>query len=275
MLLGLLAFVGAAYLVETGLSLDAPLRLAPLPAVLLAAIPALLWLGYFHAQDRHEPEPKRFVFGVYLLGAFVAAPVADFATTLVLAPRLAAPIHFDPLSAERVVAAIAVVGVAQELCKYAVVRYSLYSSAELDEPLDAILYLTCAGIGFATYENVQYLQGHRGEVFLSTGVAQVVVTTLAHASFAGVLGYAVGKAKFSQVSSTVRGAMLLAGVLLAAALNGQYALIEGALSTGGLGASRWHRVAYTFGFAAAVFLVVSLLMRRLLLPPPERREEAA
>lgn len=274
MLLGLLVFVGAAVLVERGLGLDEPIRIAAPTAVVIAAIPALLWLGYFYAQDRHEPEPKHFVFGVYLLGAFIAAPVANFAIHLVLTPRVGAPITLDPLAPQRLVAAFAVIGVAQELTKYAVVRYTLYPSPEFDEPLDGIVYATAAAIGFATYENYQYLQGLRGAVFLSTGAAQTVVTTLAHASFAGILGYALGKAKFSTVSTPARAAILFGGILVAALLNGQYVLVDDMVNNKGMAVHPWRGVAYTFGFASVIFLATSLLMRRLLAVSPHRSRGA-
>lgn len=264
LLLGLLAFVGAAALAEEVLSLTEPLALSPALALVLAAVPALLWLGYFYAQDRHEPAPKRFVFGVTLLGAFVAAPVAHFAVELVLAPRVGSPLRLGVLSPERVVAAIAVVGVVQELCKYAVVRYTTYSSAELDEPIDGILYATAAALGFSTHESYLALGGSHGAVYLSWGAAQTVVAALAHASLGAVVGYALGRAKFAARSATHRGAILVTGIGVAALLNGGHALVGDTVTRTGLALRPWHGLAFTAGFAAAIFLLVSLLMRRLM-----------
>src|SRR5690606_12710960 len=116
-------------------------------------------LGYFYAQDRHEPEPKHYVAGIYLLGAFVAAPLAGFLVDLAAPASRPGVVALAPLAAGPVVWALLVVAVAQELSKYLVVRYTVYLTAEFDEPMDGIVYMTAAGIGFATYENYQYLQG--------------------------------------------------------------------------------------------------------------------
>lgn len=35
----------------------------------IALVPALIWLVFFYRQDRLEPEPKRHIAGVFVLGA--------------------------------------------------------------------------------------------------------------------------------------------------------------------------------------------------------------
>lgn len=270
MLVGLLAFVGAAFAVE--LYADAPIRFPAPAAALVAAIPSLLWLGYFYLQDRHEPEPRHYVFGIFLVGAFIAGPLAGFAIGE-LSPRSPlAAVSLDPLAADRLVYAVLIVATAQELAKYAAVRYTLYPSAEFDEPVDGIIYATAAGIGFATYENFHFLQELDRQVLLSVAVTTAVVTTLAHACFAGVTGYALGRAKFICETPLRRTVTLAVGLLAAIALNGQFALIKDAVSTAGLISHPWRGVFFTFGFAAVVFILVSVLLRRLLAQSPHAEE---
>src|SRR5687767_7442870 len=78
LVVGLLVFVGMAIGAQRVLGLSGPVRVGIPLALVLSLVPAFLWLGYFYVQDRHEPEPKHFVFGVYLAGGFVAMPIADF-----------------------------------------------------------------------------------------------------------------------------------------------------------------------------------------------------
>jgi len=267
LVLGLLAFVGVAYAVEILGGLGTAVALSPLAAIALSVAPALLWLAYFYAQDRHEPEPKLFVFGVFLLGAFVAGPTARFVLEVIMADSEPSMAQLDRFGADRLLYAFLVVGITQELCKYVAVRYTIYLSAEFDEPMDGIIYMTAAGIGFATYENVSYFQ-HLQDVFLTTAAAHAVVTTLAHACFAGVLGYALGRAKFSSAKPHIRSLTLLAGLVIAAALNGQFAIVEDVVKEGGMNVHPWRGVAYAAGFAAIIFFVTSLLMRRLLAISP-------
>lgn len=267
LVVGLLGFVGAAFAVERLFGLNEPVKLGAPLALLLSTVPALLWLVYFYLQDRHEPEPKHYVLGVYLIGAFVAAPVAAFIIDVAL-PLRASTID-GSRSAERLVAAIFSVGLAQELAKFLVVRYSIYLSPEFDEPMDGIIYMTAAGIGFATTENVRYFMSLDG-VFLAVGTTNAVVTTLAHACFAGVLGYALGRARFGRGSAVRRNLTLFAGLILAAALNGLFTTLEAVVKSTGMKVQPWRGLAFAAGFAAIVFFVTSLLMRRQLAASPQR-----
>jgi RsiW-degrading membrane proteinase PrsW (M82 family) len=262
--LGLLAFVAAAFLVERGAGLDGPLSLGPVARIALAAAPSALWLGYFRARDTEEAEPIQMVLVMYLAGALIAGPVASFAVELALVPDVAAGPEFARFGAERLVTAFLVVAVAQELCKYAVVRYTVYSLPDLGDPVDGLVYMTAVGLGFATFRSHRYLADLNGEVLLSVAAARVAVVTLAHACFAAVLGVAIGWAKFSSRTPWRRSLVLLAGLLGAVALNGQFAVVEAAISVPGLGFAPWRSVAFAFGFAAAVLIVFSFVLRRIL-----------
>jgi RsiW-degrading membrane proteinase PrsW (M82 family) len=273
LVLGLLGFVALAYAVELVGGFSSSIRLSPLTAIGLSAVPALVWLSYFHAKDRHEPEPKHYVFGIFLLGAFISGPLAGFVLDDIM--QVAEPTSLDRYSADRIVRAILVVGVAQELCKFIAVRYTVYLSHEFDEPMDGIIYMTAAGIGFATYENIDYFRQLDRHVLLATAAAHAVVTTLAHACFAGVLGYMLGRAKFSGAGPAWRATLLFAGLVAAALLNGLFELFGGGVVSAGMSANPWRGVAYAAGFAVLVFFGISLLMKNLLEMSPFRDDVAA
>src|SRR4051812_14863773 len=256
---GLVGFVVVSWLAELVAGLHHPLDLGPLLAALMAGIPAVLWLGFFYLMDRHEPEPKQLVVGVCVLGALIAAPLADFVQFQAV-PPIALEIHgLSALSVDRFIYAVLIAGLAQEMCKYAVVRYTIYMSREFDEPMDGIVYMMACGTGFAVWVNYHRLSGQGHQVYLSTGAAQAVVTTLAHASFAGALGYVMGRAKFSRRSAPVRGVLLMLGLLGAAALNGQFALVKNWIETEGMKQHPWRGVGYAAACASAVFAVIWLV----------------
>ena len=267
---GLVVFVGLAWVFERLVGLDGPVHLSPPLALLVAGIPASLWLGFFYLQDRHEPEPMHFVAGVFLLGGLVAAPLADFLIYRASPATPLAQAGLSPLAPDRVLYALAVVGLAQELCKYAAVRYTIYTSPEFDEPMDGVVYMMSVGTGFAVWTNYHRLQGLGGSVFLSIGAAQAVVVTLAHASFAGALGYVLGRARFTRRRPVSRGILLFIGLLGAALLNGQFSLVETWFTTSGLSSHPWRGVLYAALVAAAVFGGLMLLVRRLLDASPFR-----
>jgi RsiW-degrading membrane proteinase PrsW (M82 family) len=275
LVLGLLAFVGAVYAIERSLGSHTALQLSPLAALAMSAIPALLWLAYFYIQDRHEPEPTHYVAGVYLLGCFVAGPLAGFLVAQLTGPPPMGTQAMGLLSPQRLVHTFLVVALAQELSKYLVVRYTIYRSPEFDEPMDGIVYMTAAGVGFATWESYQDLQNLGRNVFLTMAAAHVVVTALAHACFAGVTGYALGRAKFMGSSSSRRALLLIAGLMAAALLNGQFHLVEAMAGAAGMDVRPWRGLALSGGFAALVFFVTSLLIRRHLAVSPFRPTSAS
>jgi RsiW-degrading membrane proteinase PrsW (M82 family) len=267
---GLLGFVVFAWLVELVAGLRDPVNLGPVLAAIMAGIPAVFWLGFFYLMDRHEPEPKQLVAGVCLLGALIAAPLADFVRSQFAPPAALGVAGLSPFSLDRVLDAVLIVGLSQEMCKYAVVRYTIYMSREFDEPMDGIVYMMACGTGFAVWVNFHRLSGQNHEVYLSIGAAQAVVTTLAHASFAGVLGYVMGRAKFSRRRAPVRGILLMLGLLLAAAFNGQFTLVADWVVQRGLAVHPWYSVGYAALSAAAIFGIIWLVSQRLLALSPFR-----
>jgi RsiW-degrading membrane proteinase PrsW (M82 family) len=267
---GLVGFVVISWLIELVAGLEHAVHIGPLVAVLMAAIPAMFWLGFFYLMDRHEPEPKALVIGVCVLGALVAAPLADFVQYQAVPPIGLEAHGLSAWSADRIVYAILIQGLTQEVCKYAAVRYTVYLSHEFDEPMDGIVYMMACGTGFAVWVNYHELGKHGHSVIFSVAAAHSVVITLAHASFAGALGYVMGRAKFSRRSAPVRGVLLLLGLLGAAVLNGQFTIMAGWVRQSELAQHPWRGVGYAAVYAAGVFAVIWLVAQRLLRSSPFR-----
>jgi RsiW-degrading membrane proteinase PrsW (M82 family) len=229
-----------------------------LVGVVLALVPAVLWLLLFYGQDRLEPEPKPFVIGVFVLGALLASAVGIPVVREVFRVQ-------DWLGRSLIVnllGSILVVGFVQEFLKYAAVRYSVYLHPEFDERMDGILYGTAAGLGFATMLNIHYVVGSGG-VDLGVGVIRIVVTTLAQASFAGVSGYFLGRAKFEEEQVW----WLPTGLTVAAVLNGLFTVISGSVTRvgsamSGSTANPWYSLLLAAVVAGLVFSVLMVLIRR-------------
>lgn len=267
---GLLGFVIVAWLVELVAGLRT-IHIGPLFALVLAAVPAAFWLGFFYLMDRHEPEPKPLVAGVCILGALVAAPIAGFVQYQAVPPVALEAHGLSVWSTDRLLYSVLVAGLAQEVCKYAAVRYTVYLSREFDEPMDGVVYMMACGTGFAVWVNYHTLgrQGH--SVILSEAAAQAVILTLAHASSAGALGYFLGRARFSRRSAAVRTIMLLAGLFAAAMLNGLFDLVASWARQSAMAQHPWRGIAYLAACAGAIFGVVWLGSQYLLRSSPFRR----
>ncbi len=256
---GLLLFVALVEVVigATQLQLEGAALLVT--SVALAVVPALVWLAFFYQQDRLEPEPKGYVLSVFALGALLAAAVGLPLTRDVF--RTSDWLGHSP--AVNLLGSILVVGFTFEFLKYAAVRYSIYPLPEFDERVDGIIYGTAAGLGFATVLNIHYVL-ESGGVDLQVGVIRVVVTALAQASFAGITGYFLGRAKFEREPAW----WMPAGLSLAAVFNGLFTYLRGEVTrtgislAGGGGFNPWPGLALATGVAIVVFAALNWLIRR-------------
>jgi len=138
----------------------------PLYLLLLAIAPGLIWLFYFLQKDVH-PEPRHMILKVFFLGMLSALPAALIeAGFQQIVPE---KIFFIKAWGYDFVAFLSVlVGVAlvEEVLKFLVVQGKVLRSPELDEPIDLILYMIIAGLGFATLENIFIFFSPEIEVFL-------------------------------------------------------------------------------------------------------------
>jgi RsiW-degrading membrane proteinase PrsW (M82 family) len=249
---GLLVFVALFNLISgIGRGLDTP-GLTFL-GLLMSLVPAVLWLMFFHRLDRLEPEPKTKLLTIFFLSALVTAAIAY--------PLLENFFEIDGWLynsfATQLFGGILLVGFVQEAVIYLVVRYGIYASPEFDERVDGVIYAVAAGLGLATVINFFYVIEHGG-VDLGIGSVRIVVTALAHASIAGVLGYFMGQARFERTP----GYYLPAGLALAAVLNGIFFLLEDRVTDSGLTVNPWNGLILATILAVVTMGIVFWLVNR-------------
>jgi RsiW-degrading membrane proteinase PrsW (M82 family) len=259
LIVGLALFVTAVFFAAPAVrgSLQGPALV--LVGLLLALVPAAIWLIVFYAQDRVEPEPKQYVAGVFFLGLLLAAAIGQ--------PLIQGFFHVNEWASAslglRLLAGICIIGITQEFLKYAAVRYSVFRSAEFDERIDGIIYGAAAGLGYATFLNVEYVIANGG-VDLAIGAVRIAVVALAQASFAGVSGYFLGRAKFEN-----RGPFWLpVGLLLAAVLNGVVTTLLSEITRSGLRPTPLNGLVLAAVVAAATFIILFGVLRRGARPAP-------
>ncbi|MGL4649966.1 MAG: PrsW family intramembrane metalloprotease [Caldilineaceae bacterium] len=218
-LLGLLAFVlfFNLFVPNLGSELGTGGRIAL--GLVLALVPAALWLAFFLGLDRREPEPKQLVVRTLLTGAIVYAALAGPLFNGIFG--IQGWLHATLWS--RLLGGILVVGVLEQLIVYVAVRYTIFERPEFNERVDGVIYGVAAGLGVATAVNLAYVF-ERGGVDLAIGSVRMVINTLAYGAIAGVLGYAMGQARFRRVPIWY----LPAALMVTALLNGLlFFLLEG------------------------------------------------
>src|SRR5687767_4147905 len=224
---GLVAVVGLLIFVAVVVALDTYLQpqLTGIPllavGVLLALVPAVLWLLFFYQQDRLEPEPvanvaRMFVIGLALAGA-IGVPLTDEFFHVQDWLYAGQPIT-------TFLASVFVIGAVEAFIIYATVRYFIFDSPEFDERTDGVIYGTAAGLGYATALNMAFILENGGSA-LGSGEVFVAEVALAHAAIGGLLGYFLGRAKLEQEPTW----WLPVGLVLAALLNGLFILARGQL----------------------------------------------
>ena len=257
---GLLIFVAAVVAVDTYLQLQLSGAVLLGTGVVLALVPAALWLIFFYQQDRLEPEPvgnvaRMFVIGLALAGAF-GIPLTDqfFGVQDWL--------YRD--SATTWLASIFVIGAVEAFMIFATVRYFIFDSPEFDERTDGVIYGTAAGLGYATALNLQFILGSGGAA-LGPGEIYVAEVALAQAAFGGLLGYFLGRAKLEQEPVW----WLPAALGLVTLLNGLFMVLRGQLDQGtisvagqGAGLPSVTGLLLAGGLAIVVTAAVSVLINR-------------
>jgi len=166
----------------------------------LAIAPGLAICLYIFYRDKYNREPAFTLLMSFVWGLLTTVPAVVI--------EMAA----NDLTAETVtgiiISSFFFIALVEEFCKFLPLRYYAFSRKSFDEPLDGIVHSVMIGMGFATLENIGYvLTAPNG---LQVGMLRMFTSVPGHATFAVIMGYYAGKAKFDFAK---RKALLLKGIL--------------------------------------------------------------
>lgn len=162
-------------------------------AVVGGILPALFWLYYWLQEDKKRPEPVGLILLTFLFG-MISVPVAILLENIIDAFILGGnPI--ESLFYTRY--AVAITGIVLFSAIEEVVKYIAADKAALhrranDEPLDAMIYMITAALGFSALENSLYFYN----VIVTESIHSAVVNSsvrfvgasLLHIASSGILG---------------------------------------------------------------------------------------
>ena len=177
-------------------------------ALAIAPSAAIIW--YIYTKDQHEKEPPFLLLIAFALGVVSVVPA-------LAGGNLGEFFGFGETYTWQsiMVYAFGVVALSEELAKFLFLRFVMYPHKEFNEPYDGIIYAVMIGMGFATFENLLYVQAGGLEV----AILRMFTAVPAHAAFGVIMGYYVGLAKFDYAN---RNTLLLKGLLWAVLLHGAY-----------------------------------------------------
>lgn len=180
--------------------------------IALAIAPGIAICLYVFYRDIYNREPKMNLVVCFILGCLAILPAVGFEKSF--SSTLNGTVGGTAIFAYFVVA------FSEEFCKFLGLRIYAYNQKSFDEPLDGIVYSVMVGMGFATLENLLYVLKY-AQVGQGYQIAfqRMFLSVPAHATFAVVMGYFVGKAKFDTKNSF---GLMLAGLLAAMFFHGTF-----------------------------------------------------
>lgn len=149
-------------------------------ALLAGILPAFLWLAFWLREDWQHPEPNRLVLKTFLLG------MLSVAITIPLQQWVA-----DAFAAAFVIQ-IVLWALIEESFKFLAAYFGGIHSVADNEPIDPLVYMLTAALGFVAVENTLFILSplleNDAAQTLVTGNMRFVGASLLHVVSSGILG---------------------------------------------------------------------------------------
>jgi RsiW-degrading membrane proteinase PrsW (M82 family) len=182
--------------------------------VILGLLPSFAWLIFFLKEDSH-PEPKKMIARVFVMGAlmaFVAVALQFLLKEIFHSNQIN---EYQPFS-------LFCFSLIEEIVKFLAAYSIIRKNKFFDEPIDAMIYIITAALGFAMAENIAIVFNtiELDQIF-TVITLRFVGATLLHALSSGLVGYywACSLAKINGQLSIVKGRLLIFGIILATLLH--------------------------------------------------------
>jgi RsiW-degrading membrane proteinase PrsW (M82 family) len=171
--------------------------------LILAIAPAIAFVLYTYYRDKQEREPVGLLIKVFFYGALSILPAVYLEVKF--------GIENTNLFNTAYTTFLIIAG-AEEGCKYLFMRWAAYNKKAFNEPFDGIVYCVMIGMGFAATENVMYV--FQSENPMSTALLRMLTAVPAHFTFAVIMGYYIGLAKFNPGKRIMYTLMGVGGAML-------------------------------------------------------------
>jgi len=219
-----------------------------------AILPGIIWLLYFLNKDSN-PEPKKLILKVFLIGMIVTVPVFFIEAGLIT--------FIGSLKLENdifnFVQYFIIVAITEEAFKYFAFRFTAQKSQYLDEPIDIAMYMIVAALGFATAENIVLFSQKTFEVLIepaSLALIRFIGANLLHVLCSGIFSFYIA---ISFYNTKKRYFLFWSGFTIAVLIHGlfdfflKYSIIEKG------GENEWTPV---FVIVIATLVVSCVLLRQ-------------
>ena len=174
-------------------------------------VPALLWLWFWLKEDKARPEPRKLIVGTFIAGGLATIP-AFFLEKYVR----------DTLGMSAGISLFAAWALIEETMKYSAALFTAERTKSYDEPIDSMIYLMTAALGFAAAENLFFLidnqlGGAAFHEFLIGGNLRFLGANILHPIASGIAGGIIALAFYRGVAERVYATLL--GLITATVLH--------------------------------------------------------
>jgi RsiW-degrading membrane proteinase PrsW (M82 family) len=149
-----------------------------------ATAPGLALAIYIYYRDKFEKEPMKILVISFLLGILSAVPALIIEIFIGLLPIIQQNVFLHAFFG---------IALIEEGCKMFFVLIYAYRKKVFNEPFDGITYAVMVSMGFATIENIFYVLEGGAQL----AIMRAITAVPAHATFAIIMGYFLGLAKFT------------------------------------------------------------------------------
>ncbi|KKI93128.1 protease [Bacillus sp. SA1-12] len=156
--------------------------------------PGLALLCYFYLKDQYEAEPIYMVLRSFIFGALLVFPIMFIQYVL----------DVEMIFSTKVLYTFVAVGFLEEFFKWFILFFTIYQHVHFNEHYDGIVYGVSVSLGFASLENIVYLFANGVEYALGRAILPVS----SHALFGVIMGYYLGKGKFSSGENRIKWILL-------------------------------------------------------------------
>lgn len=206
-------------------------------------IPALLWLWFWLKEDHHSPEPRGLIAISFFAGMIIVyfvlpiqkLVVSTLPTIMHISNTIFAQFSFVAPNEQTV--KIILWGTIEEIAKYTTVFLIAFKSRHFDEPIDAVIYLLTAALGFSAMENILYIMlgisnASVAQIFLD-GNLRFIGASILHTVSSAFVGLAIAFSFYS--SRFTKFFAVLAGLFGASLLHAYFNLsimsVSGTMNT--------------------------------------------
>ncbi|MEX0935119.1 MAG: PrsW family glutamic-type intramembrane protease [Candidatus Paceibacterota bacterium] len=178
-------------------------------ATLGGIIPALIWLAFWLGEDERRPEPRGRIFITFLAGMLAVVVV----------------LPLEHLVQEHIPGGLFTLfllwAIIEETLKFVFAYFAGLHNKDCDEPVDALIYMITAALGFAALENTLFLltpieDGLIGRSIV-TGNMRFIGASVLHTLASGVVGAAMAFSFYR--AQRIKRRYVLGGLILAIALH--------------------------------------------------------